>query len=64
MHDHEQEEEKTNINTIPIANFKSSKLTQMSKRTREEEVKQMKNSGKDEPMSPSKFNGVRLPNKL
>ena len=53
------EEDKTNM--IPIANFKSNKLSQIDKKQRQEEFEKMKaNPG---PASPKVHDAIRLPNK-
>lgn len=53
------EEDKTNM--IPIANFKSNKLSQIDKKQRLEEFEKLKaNPG---PASPKLHDAIRLPNK-
>ena len=53
-----QEEDKTN--SVPIANFKSNKLSHIDKKHRAEEFEKLKN----EPGSPGIYNAIRLPNKV
>lgn len=53
-----KEEDKTNA--IPIANFKSNKLSHIDKKHRAEEFEKMMESG--EPGSPKLFDAIRLPN--
>lgn len=50
------------INSIIISNFKSSKLSHIDKRQRQEEVEKMRAQGYDEPGSPTRFDAIRLPN--
>jgi len=51
------------INSIIISNFKSSKLSHIDKKQRQEEVEKMRKNGYDDPGSPQKFDAIRLPNK-
>lgn len=53
------EEDKTNM--IPIANFKSNKLSQIDKRQRQEEFEKIK--ANPQPASPKMQEVIRLPNK-
>lgn len=54
------EEDKTN--TIPIANFKSNKLSQIDKKQRQEEFEKLKKAN-PESDSPKVHDAIRLPNK-
>jgi len=54
-----QEEDKTN--SIPIANFKSNKLSHIDKKHRAEEFEKYI---QNEPMSPGIYQAIRLPNKV
>ena len=49
---------------IPVANFKSNKLSHLDKKHRAEEVQKMLASGIDDPGSPTKFDAIRMPNKV
>lgn len=53
------EEDKTNM--IPIANFKSNKLSQIDRKQRQEEFEKLKSNPK--PASPKFQDAIRLPNK-
>jgi len=53
------EEDKTN--SIPIANFKSNKLSLINKKQRNEEFQKMKEN--PQPLSPKIHDAIRLPNK-
>ena len=52
------------INQIAISNFKSSKLCHQDKRNRMEELDKIKQTGQDEPGSPTRYDAIRLPNQL
>jgi hypothetical protein len=53
--------EEDKINMIPIANFKSTKLSQIDRKQRQEEFEKMKSNPK--PASPKVQDAIRLPNK-
>ena len=54
------EEDKTNM--IPIANFKSNKLSQIDRKQRQEEFEKLK--ANPTPASPKMQDAIRLPNKV
>ena len=54
-------EEENKANSIPIAQFKSNRISQIDKKHREEETKKMLANGM-EPGSPGRFDVIRLNN--
>ncbi len=58
------EESADRTNLIPVTNFKSNKLSHIDKKQRAEQVQKMLLEGLDEPCSPTKFESIRLPNKI
>ena len=61
MTDETEKGEEDKTNSIPIANFKSNKLSQLDKKQRAEEFERMKLV---EPGSPGIHDAIRLPNKV
>jgi hypothetical protein len=65
MQDVDEEPGPDGANNVPIANFKSNKLSQINKKQKQEEVEKLKmDPSYDMPGSPTRFESIRLPNTI